>query len=65
MDERHDGGDEGDAADGGADTGMFRAFVESGESDRATGKAVGVPFRVITLLAGVAAFAVIVWLLLR
>jgi hypothetical protein len=46
------------------DTQAFRAFVERGEPDE-THRAGGAPFRILTLLAGLAAFVVIVLLLLR
>ncbi len=49
--------------DEGADTAMFRAFAERGEESRPP--MVGAPFRILTLLAGLAVFAVIVVLLLR
>jgi hypothetical protein len=46
-----------------ANTEMFRAFVDRGEPERP--KAVGAPFRIVTLLAGLAVFALLVFLLLR
>ena len=46
------------------DTQAFQAFVEDGQG-AAEPAPVGAPFRIITLLAGLAAFAVIVVLLLR
>ncbi|MPZ73546.1 MAG: hypothetical protein GEU74_10000 [Nitriliruptorales bacterium] len=49
--------------DDAADTQMFRAFVERNEE--APPKAVGVPFRVVTLGIGLLVLAGIVWLLLR
>jgi hypothetical protein len=55
--------------DVGGDTEMFRAFVESEHGatppGRADQRAVGVPFRLLTLAAAVLGFLVIVWLLLR
>jgi hypothetical protein len=48
--------------DPGADTETFRAFAEQQES---TDKAAGVPLRLLTLLVGLLAFALVVWLLLR
>lgn len=47
----------------GADTQMFRAFVEREEPKRPP--AVGAPFRIFTLLLGLAVFAGIVLLLLK
>lgn len=49
--------------DDGADTQMFRAFVDRKEAEPA--KAVGAPFRIITLLVGLVVFAGIVFLLLQ
>jgi hypothetical protein len=46
-----------------ADTGTFRAFVENGEPEPR--RAVGAPFRIITLLIGLLIFAGLVWLLLK
>lgn len=46
-----------------ADTQMFRAFVE--RKDTEPPKAVGAPFRIITLLIGLVVFAGIVFLLLQ
>lgn len=46
-----------------ADTQMFRAFVERNDVERP--KAVGAPFRIITLLLGLAVFAGLVFLLLQ
>jgi hypothetical protein len=57
--ERPDGPDPDDSAN----TEMFRAFVDRGEPERP--KAVGAPFRILTLLAGIAVFALLVFLLLR
>lgn len=48
----------------GANTEMFRAFVDGGEAADPP-RAVGAPFRILTLLAGLAVFAVLVFLLLR
>ena len=48
--------------DGSADTQMFRKFVE--RDDEPPPKAVGVPFRVITLLIGLAVFAGLMYLLI-
>jgi hypothetical protein len=53
----------GDGQDEGADTQMFRAFVE--RDDDAAPKAVGAPFRLLTLAIGLLVFAGIVWLLLK
>lgn len=50
---------------GGADTQMFRAFVERGDADAERPRAVGAPFRIVTLLIGLVVFAVLVWLLLQ
>ena len=49
--------------DDSADTQMFRAFVDRPEMERP--KAVGAPFRIITLLVGLLIFAGLVFLLLR
>ena len=49
--------------DGSADTQMFRAFVERDETEPP--KAVGAPFRIATLLIGLAVFAGLVYLLLQ
>jgi len=46
-----------------ADTGMFRAFVERGDSERAGRRPVGAP-TLILVLAGLVAAVVLVWLLL-
>ena len=46
--------------DGSADTQMFRKFVEQNDEPRP--KAVGAPFRVITLLIGLAVFAGLMYL---
>lgn len=43
---------------------MFREFVEADEAG-ARPKAVGAPFRIITLLLGLAVFAGLVYLLLQ
>lgn len=48
--------------DPGADTETFRAFAAQKEP---TGKAMGMPFRILTLLIGLLAFALAAWLLLR
>ena len=48
--------------DEGADTQMFRKFVEREEEPP---KAVGAPFRVITLAVGLLVLAGIIWLLLK
>lgn len=50
--------------DGSADTQMFRAFVER-RDDPEPRRAVGVPFRLLTLAAGLLAFLAVAWLLLR
>lgn len=50
--------------DDSADTAMFRAFVER-EPENERPRAVGAPFRIITLLIGLAVFAGLVWLLLQ
>ena len=49
--------------DDSADTQMFRAFVDRKDAERP--KAVGAPFRIITLLVGLVVFAGIVFLLLQ
>ena len=46
-----------------ADTQMFRAFAERKDVERP--KAVGAPFRIITLLIGLVVFAGLVYLLLQ
>ncbi len=52
------------AEDVGADTETWRAFASSSsEADKP--KAVGAPFRILTLLGGLVVFALIVLLLLR
>jgi hypothetical protein len=51
-------------ADDSANTEMFRAFVARDDGAERP-RAVGAPFRILTLLAGLAVFAVIVVLLLR
>ena len=48
--------------DNAADTQMFRAFVER-EPERP--KAVGAPFRILTLLGGLVVFVVLGYLLLQ
>lgn len=48
-----------------ADTGAFRAFANRDEPVERGGAPVGVPFRLLTLLGGLAVFVLIVWLLLR
>jgi hypothetical protein len=48
--------------DPGADTETFRAFAERAEPP---GKAYRVPLRILTLLVGLLAFALVAWLLLR
>jgi hypothetical protein len=48
--------------DPGADTQMWQAFAREPEPERP--KAVGAPFRILTLLGGLVAFGLIVWLLL-
>lgn len=52
-----------DEPDGAADTQMFRQFVERDEPQRP--QAVGAPFRVVTLLIGLAVFAGLIFLLLK
>ena len=47
----------------GADTQMFRAFVEREDTDQS--KQSGTAFRLITLAIGLLVFAGIVWLLLK
>jgi hypothetical protein len=49
--------------DDAADTQMFRRFVEQDEPARP--KAVGAPFRILTLLLGLAIFAGLVYLLFK
>ena len=52
--------------DDSADTQMFRRFVENDKRDRVERpKAVGAPFRILTLLAGLAVFAGLVFLLFK
>jgi hypothetical protein len=51
-----------DELDPGADTETFRAFAEQEEP---SGKVMGMPFRIFTLLIGLLAFALVAWLLLR
>jgi hypothetical protein len=48
----------------GADTETWRAFL-AGSEEPERPKAVGAPFRIVTLLAGLAVFVVLVLLLLR
>ena len=50
--------------DGSADTQMFRKFVE-GDGAPERPKAVGAPFRIVTLLLGLIVFAGLVYLLLQ
>lgn len=50
--------------DSSADTQMFRAFVDRDEPTERP-KAVGAPFRILTLLAGLVVFALLVWLLFQ
>lgn len=52
-----------EAPDPAADTGRFQAFVDGADADEGRGTPVGVPFRLATLLAGLVALGVIVWLL--
>lgn len=54
-----------DELDPAADTSMFQAFVQRGDQEQPVqrGKAVGAPFRILTLLGGLVVFALIVWLL--
>ncbi len=47
----------------GANTEMWQAFAAQREPERP--KAVGAPFRLLTLAAGLVAFVLIVWLLMR
>lgn len=47
-----------------ANTQMFRAFVDQQDAPERP-KAVGAPFRILTLLAGLAVFALLVWLLFK
>jgi hypothetical protein len=49
--------------DPGANTEMWQAFAKD-DPQPAKPKAVGAPFRILTLLGGLAVFAVLVWLLL-
>ena len=49
--------------DGGADTQMFRAFVEREENPPV--KPVGAPFRILTLLGGLVVFAGLIYLLFK
>ena len=50
-----------------ADTTMFQAFVRRAEQqdDTERAKAVGAPFRIMTLVIGLGVFAGLVWLLLK
>lgn len=50
--------------DDAADTQAWQAFLE-GSSEPERPKAVGAPFRILTLLAGLAVFVLVVLLLLR
>ena len=50
--------------DSSADTQMFQAFADRDEPAERP-KAVGAPFRILTLLAGLAVFALLVWLLFQ
>jgi hypothetical protein len=64
MSDPHDeAGRDPDLEDPGADTQMWQAFARSPEAP-AKPKAVGAPFRLLTLLGGLVAFGLIVWLLL-
>jgi hypothetical protein len=58
-----DGPGDREAEDPGADTQMWQAFA-SGSDQPAPRKAVGAPFRIVTLLGGLIAFGLIVWLVL-
>ncbi|MGH8901658.1 MAG: hypothetical protein ACRDYA_08225 [Egibacteraceae bacterium] len=49
--------------DPGADTETFRAFAE--QQQQPTGRCLSMPFRILTLLVGLLAFALVAWLLLR
>ena len=52
--------------DDAADTQMFRKFVEGDERvEDERPRAVGAPFRIITLLIGLAVFAGLIWLLFK
>ena len=51
------------AHDPSADTQTFRAFVD--RDDQVPPKAVGAPFRIVTLLIGLVVFAGLVYLLLQ
>jgi len=53
-----------DESDPAADTGMFRAFAQR-PPDPPRPRAVGVPFRILTLLGGLAVLALVIWLLLQ
>lgn len=52
-----------ESVDPAADTGRFRAFVDGRHREAHRGRAVGAPFRILTLLMGLAALGVVVWLL--
>lgn len=52
-----------DAPDPAADTGRFQAFVDGSEAEQGWGPPAGVPFRLATLLAGLAVLGVVMWLL--
>lgn len=47
-----------------ADTERFRRFARS-DGEAAPARAVGVPFRLLTLAAGLLVLALVIWLLLR
>ena len=51
--------------DPGADTQMFKAFVEREERATERPRAVGAPFRILTLLGGLVIFAGLIWLLFQ
>ncbi len=53
-----------DETDPTADTGMFRAFANR-PAETPRPKAVGAPFRILTLLGGLAILALVIWLLLQ
>jgi hypothetical protein len=54
-----------DDLDPGADTATFRAFASGGDTPSERPRAAGVPFRIATMLVGLAVFAGLVWLLLQ
>lgn len=57
-----------DSEDLSADTERFRRFAQTddgGDAVAGSGRAVGVPFRLLTLAAGLVVLAVILWLLLQ